>query len=152
MRICALLVACSIVPGALWAKDYYVDPLKGTSSNNGSQASPWKTLQEVFSTGRIFQPGDNIYLLRGDHGAPIITGLNTGDVKIAPLAGHTPVVQSLRFVSASHWDVDGLFVSRKAAPNMVIVSVPQLVNISADSDHITLENAYVFSDFLILID
>lgn len=149
LRMCAFLVACSILPSALWAKNYYVDPREGSSSNNGSQAFPWKTLQEVFASNTTFQAGDVIYLLRGDHGAPIITGLNTGLVVIKPLDGHTPVVQSLRFVKASNWDVNGLFVSPKAAPNMVRVSVPQLVSISEDSTNNILENSYIFSDFLV---
>jgi parallel beta-helix repeat protein len=149
LRLKKLFLACSMIPGVLWAQNYYVDPIKGLSSNNGSQTSPWRTLQEVFQAGKVFQGGDHIYLLRGDHGAPIVKGINSNSVTIQALAGHTPVMQSLRLIGASKWNINGLFIGPKAAPNMQIVSVPQLVSISEDSNNITLENSYIFSDFLV---
>ncbi len=149
LRLKKFLLTCSMLPGALWAQNYYVDPLHGSSSNNGSQQAPWRTLEEMFKAGKKFSAGDHIYLLRGDHGAPVVTGANTGPVSIEALAGHTPVMQSLRVASASNWNINGLFIGPKSAPKMTIVPVSHLVTISGDSHHITLENSYIFSDFLV---
>ncbi len=142
-----LIIVGSLAPSVLWATNYYVDPIHGSNLNTGTKCDPWKTLQQVFENGVSFQSGDHIYLLRGDHGAPIVTGLNTQTVTIEPLEGHTPVLQSLRVSSASHWDIKGLFISPKAAPNMQRIPVPYLVDVSPDSHHIILEDSYVFSDF-----
>jgi hypothetical protein len=75
---------------------FYVDPVKGSMSGDGSRAHPWRTLAEVeknglFATkptpwavatggavtinaGAPIQPGDTVYLLSGDHGEVTIQG------------------------------------------------------------------------------
>jgi hypothetical protein len=75
---------------------FYVDPLGGSASGDGSRAHPWRTLAEVehdglFATkpsileratggmakanpGAPIQPGDTVYLLSGDHGAVTLQG------------------------------------------------------------------------------
>ena len=77
--------------------NYYVDPVHGSMSGNGSQAQPWHTLAEVFDVRNhlianapavymagvgIIKPnpdapiksGDTIYLLSGNHGSPFLQG------------------------------------------------------------------------------
>jgi hypothetical protein len=47
---------------SLWGADYYVSP-RGSDSNPGSQAAPWKSLVKVSQTA--FKPGDRILLEGG---------------------------------------------------------------------------------------
>jgi hypothetical protein len=47
---------------SLWGGDYYVSP-RGSDSNPGSQAAPWKSLTKVSKTA--FKPGDRILLEGG---------------------------------------------------------------------------------------
>jgi hypothetical protein len=90
---------------------YYVDPARGSMSNSGrSLTSPWSTLAAVLETKKPLVGGDVLVLLRGYHGAPLITGVNASDVIIRAMPGHSPAVRSLTFTKASRWDVGGLTV------------------------------------------
>jgi len=44
--------------------DYYISKSTGNNSNNGTINSPWETLSKLSTAG--LQPGDKIYLKRGD--------------------------------------------------------------------------------------
>ena len=90
---------------------YYCDPINGSMSNSGTQASPWKSLQDVFSAKKTFNSGDVIYLLSGAHGSPYITGTHSDYVTIKPLAGENPVIASIQVESASYWAFDGVSFS-----------------------------------------
>ncbi|GAA0940583.1 hypothetical protein GCM10009554_31420 [Kribbella koreensis] len=96
---------------------YYVDPAVGSSSNTGTSASPWRTLEEVFASGKTFAAGDIIYLRNGNHGSPVIRGgVSSGVRTIKAAPGQTPTMKTLRFQSgANHWTVDGVLVSPQEA-------------------------------------
>ncbi|MFI5734878.1 choice-of-anchor Q domain-containing protein [Kribbella sp. NPDC051587] len=114
-----VLLAASLTPAhaAPAAVAYYVDPAAGSSSNPGTAASPWRTLQEVFDSGRTFAAGDVIYLRSGNHGNPVIRGgLSSGLRTIRAEPGQTPRMRTLRFQSgATRWTVDGVVVSPQEA-------------------------------------
>jgi hypothetical protein len=114
-----VLLAAWITPAhaAPAAVAYYVDPALGSSSNPGTAASPWRTLQEVFDSGRTFAAGDVIYLRSGNHGNPAIRGgLSSGIRTIKAEPGQTPRMRTLRFQSgATHWIVDGVVVCPQEA-------------------------------------
>ena len=96
---------------------WYSDPISGSFSNNGrSAATPWPGLQAVLaSKGSSLRPGDTVYLLRGHHGAPLVTGVKGASgappVTLAAAPGHTPVVTTLTFVNAARWKVVGVLVA-----------------------------------------
>lgn len=90
---------------------YYCDPINGSMNNAGTQASPWKSLQDVFEAKKTFNAGDVIYLMSGAHGSPFITGSHTDYVTIKPLSGENPVIASVQVESASYWAFDGLTFS-----------------------------------------
>ena len=90
---------------------YYCDPVNGSMSNPGTQASPWRSLQDVFAAKKKFNSGDVIYLLSGAHGSPFMTGTHTDYVTIKPLTGETPVLASVQVESAAYWAFDGLTFS-----------------------------------------
>lgn len=112
------VLACVLLfsMGSLLAKDYYVNPSSGKNSNSGSSASPWRTLAEVFKSGKRFQGGDTIYLARGYHGAVHITGRNSKDVFIKPIPGHSPAVRYIKMDHASNWNINGLTISKSTTP------------------------------------
>lgn len=114
---CALglfLVLCFI--STLSAKIYYVDPLQGSMNFAGTYEKPWSTLQEVFEAKKSFEPGDILFLRRGYHGMPKITGHNPEDVIIEASPGHSPGLHNLTFKNASHWVVKNLTISKKTTP------------------------------------
>ena len=62
MLVFSFIFTCSLVGVAA---DYYVDATRGDDSNPGINSSlPWKTLAKV--TASSFNPGDNIFLKRGE--------------------------------------------------------------------------------------
>ena len=124
---------CS-VPSGSYNHTYYVDPVNGSMSNNGSEAAPWHTLAEVvnnglvstqmytvpYSTGSALVPhnptgvvhaGDLIYLLSGNHGDVLIQGaVNTDFITVSALPGQTPVLNTLTTEGASKWVFQGLTI------------------------------------------
>ncbi|MCK5781959.1 MAG: discoidin domain-containing protein [Flavobacteriales bacterium] len=90
---------------------YYCDPVNGSMSNSGTEASPWKSLQDVFAAKKTFNSGDVIYLLTGAHGSPFMTGSHSDYVTVKPLNGENPVIASIQVESASYWAFDGLTFS-----------------------------------------
>ncbi len=140
--VSAAVFACAMGFGnAALAADFYVDPQNGSPSGDGSQANPWRTLQEVVEADLIatqnwdslpydsssqLQPkntsapikaGDTIWLMSGYHGAVAITGYyNTSDITIAAAPGESPELASLLIRSAQHWVVRGLLLSPDYAP------------------------------------
>jgi hypothetical protein len=172
LRAALLLAACAVIvnnspaAGALNAATptvtadspsfrtaYYVDPFCGSMSNLGTAAAPWSTLQEVFAAGKTFVEGDVIYLRSGNHGFPVITGDNAGDVTITKQAGHEPVINRIDFIGATHWVLDGVEVHTTAAlPAAHPLTHPvfpvyenTLLRITSASSEITLRNCSIYS-------
>jgi len=119
-----------------FAKTFYVDPASGNSSNDGSQAHPWKTLQEVVDGNKIqsrayahnpyvkgdtlkainqgapVNAGDSLLLNTGYHGdVSIQAALNTDYITISAAPGQSPRVNHLSLSGASKWKIHGLTVS-----------------------------------------
>ncbi|MDD5261993.1 MAG: choice-of-anchor Q domain-containing protein [Methylacidiphilales bacterium] len=103
--------------GAANATDYYCDPVTGSMSNPGTSASPWSTLEAVFTANKTFVAGDVINLRTGYHGFPSIKGNNSGDVTIQAQNGNTPTVKKITasYNAASHWVISGLTISPETA-------------------------------------
>lgn len=111
------------IPGAP-KSIFYVDPVNGSSSGDGSSARPWRTLQEVWDarlingtdrTSGVVHAGDLIYLLGGNHGNVDIAPwngsgkvANTDYITITAFPGAVPIIKTLRFTLASKWVVRGI--------------------------------------------
>jgi hypothetical protein len=96
---------------------YYLDPVSGSMSNPGTSTSrPWPALANVMAARPPLQGGDVLVLMRGYHGAPVITGKYASDVIVRAMPGHTPVVRCLTFDAASHWDIGSLVITAQATP------------------------------------
>src|SRR5688572_29239963 len=91
--VCAALLAASDAR----AEDFYVDPETGSMANDGSQGSPWSTIEEVIAAGRIgtaVGAGDNVWLRSGYHGELLLDGGDyASPITIAAESGQTPRVR-----------------------------------------------------------
>ncbi len=137
----ALVLIVLISPTLANSASYYVDPLSGSDSNDGSSASPWKTLQRLFDEGLIesrdwnkLQYNSNSYLVPKNEGAPIKAGdtiylrsgsygelyiasyYNTTNISIIADSGHTPVFRNIVVRSSRNWLLQGLTVNASAFP------------------------------------
>ncbi len=154
-----------------FATDFYVDPSKGSDSNDGSRQHPWKNLNEVIesrvatqdwdvlpyrkatrliaknSEGKI-KGGDTIWLNSGDYGDLRITGMyNSKPIRIFASAGAKPRFHSMVIRSAAHWELKGLFISpvfgsgKKPSTLAVIMCHGH----TGPTHDITLEDCTIFS-------
>lgn len=98
---------------------FYVDPQKGSMSNDGSAARPWSTLADVLdgkrkliaATAAPIKPGDIIYLNSGDHGnVQLSAAVNKEFITVQAAPGQTPTLRSLRINGAAKWMLVGLKV------------------------------------------
>ncbi|MET9552275.1 choice-of-anchor Q domain-containing protein [Streptomyces sp. NPDC006645] len=129
-------------PPAPTATVYHVDPATGSANNPGTADRPWRTLQEVFASGRTFGAGDTIQLRAGNHGSPVITGGATGVRTIKAAPGATPRMKTLRFASgASRWTVDGVLVSPQEADGTYTTG--NLVQFDAGATQDILQNSQI---------
>jgi peptidoglycan hydrolase-like protein with peptidoglycan-binding domain len=94
---------CAAPSGAPSAHTFYVDPVNGIDTNDGSSAKPWKTLTQAKFAGNIKTPkgpvmgGDTVLLRSGNFGTINITGVTNSDfVTVAPDVGASPVIAYLR--------------------------------------------------------
>jgi hypothetical protein len=101
------------------ATDYYLDPISGSTSNPGTFNSPWTSLEEVAGAGKTFVAGDELILLTGYHGSPLIRGYNDGHVIVRPSPGADVRLGKLLVTSASYWRIRGLKISPSFAPTFV---------------------------------
>jgi len=106
---------------------FYVDPVSGSATGDGSAARPWRTLEEVVNArlietrdqsgavvngGAPIKAGATVWLRSGYHGDVLIQrAFNTSAITIAAQAGHTPRLRRLRVQGAANWVVRGLSVS-----------------------------------------
>lgn len=122
------------VPGL--AATFYIDPVNGSDSGDGTAAAPWRSLQTVLDAGLVesrdwpslpYQPGmslvavnagapihagDTVLLRSGYYGDVSIRSLyNTATITVAAEPGHTPRLRSLLVQSAQNWALRGLSIS-----------------------------------------
>jgi parallel beta-helix repeat protein len=122
-------------PPAPTGHAWYVDPVHGSMSGDGSSAHPWQTLSGVISANLIssqtrgggnptystplkplnpkgvVQPGDVIYLLSGDHGKVYLNGyVNSSFITVMAAPGNTPVLDLLEINGCSNWAFEGLTI------------------------------------------
>ena len=108
------LVGCFIVSSAT---NYYLDPASGSIANDGSEGSPWPTLDQVYDAGKFNSPitgGDTLFLLNGMHFQDAIhfNGVSfTPRVVIMAAAGQDSVkTAGLTFTSCGGFIFDGFKV------------------------------------------
>ena len=130
----ATLLICAIARAT--AADFYIDPVNGSDTGDGSADDPWHSLQAVFDEGLIetqdwpdypyapgmqlvtvnagapVRAGDTLWLRDGYHGDLVIEhAYNTAPIIVAAAPGATPHVRSLIVQAAQNWIVRGLSIS-----------------------------------------
>jgi len=164
-----LVLSAKIVTAA----DFYVDPVNGSMSNDGSKEHPWSTLQEVFDSCKIqtqafvtpynsaspttttkcpsgvVHGGDTINLLSGYQGSlSIIGAVNTDWITVKAAPGATPTFKNILMQSASKWIFDGLSISTSYAPPIAKVTAlfrAENHSYTGPSSYITIKNCNIFS-------
>lgn len=141
-------------------RTFYVDPARGSMTNDGSATRPWSTLKEVLAKGLIanahyntpykadsqsknvnvtgpIRPGDVIYLRSGEHGDVILTGLNDQFITIEAEPGQTPVISQLITYGASKWILRGVTFQNTKGNNWLFQALNHKWH--GPSDNIILE-------------
>lgn len=126
-----------------FSADFYVDPASGTKLGEGSSTKPWRTLQEVITSGFMFGPkakvrgGDTVWLMTGDHGGANLSNMvNTDWVTIKAGRDQKPVLRGLFMKNSAQWAFDGLTICPDAAPG----SIPYAVTVRPVDDLVFINN------------
>ena len=128
------------------ATTYYVDPAKGASGGDGSEARPWKTLAEVVDGGRFHKvkAGDTVLLGTGYHGAVSISGKNADFITIAGGPGQAPTLSRLE-VNGTKWRIKGLTVSPSLGDKPYEDSIITYAE-GGESSEIIVEDCFVYTE------
>lgn len=135
-RIFGLFLCALTAASGARAADFYIDPVNGSPSGDGSAGHPWQTMQQVIddnlvetqvwaslpyapgaalvpvNPGAPVQPGDTLWLRTGFHGAFDVRGAyNSAPITIAAEPGHLPRLSSIKVQSGQHWVFRDLSVS-----------------------------------------
>jgi len=132
----SIILIC-IAPTLGLSTAYYLDPVHGALTNDGSKDSPWPALQTVVEADMIetqqyapipydpnnsllvpknpgaqIQAGDTLYLRSGLHGSFFFRGAFNADyITIMNEEGHQPILRDIRIKAGSHWRFEGLEIS-----------------------------------------
>jgi hypothetical protein len=112
-----LLPGCLLFAAMGHGAEYYLDPATGNSTNPGTRAAPWGSLEAVAAERKTFAAGDVLVLLAGHHGSPVVRGSNPGPVTIRPAAGARATLTRLTIQDGRFWTVEGLEISPEIAAN-----------------------------------
>jgi len=125
---------CDVPRPSERGRTFYIDPVHGSPTNDGSKERPWRTLAEVVDpanhliatrsyiagprdprpiqpinpSGSI-RPGDTLVLMSGDHGAvEMRSDLNDDFIWVVAGPDQTPVIDSMKIYASSHWVFRGV--------------------------------------------
>lgn len=133
-----LVIIMTFISYSCLAATFYVDPINGSMTNNGSYNAPWSTIQDVVDGGKIetitpvsipfvigeptqvknagapVQPGDTILCFGGYQGYLFITGYyNTDFIHVGEVAGEVAEFSGIEIRGSSHWSFDNLTISKE---------------------------------------
>ncbi len=135
-----LLTFLIVLAGPAQAGEFWVDPQAGLPAGDGSEAQPWRSLQEVVEAGLIesrqwesypyqdglglvaknagapVKAGDTIWLRSGYHGEVLIESYyNESPITIAAEPGQEPRLRNIQLRAGANWVLRGLQVSPEYA-------------------------------------
>jgi len=119
---------------------YYIDPINGLDTNDGSYTSPFKTISKI--TDNSFDiDGSVVYLRSGNYGKIDFSRSNSKMVYVVAEEGQHPLAENIRFNFSSNWSVSGFKISPSVASNQ---SNSTYVVISGGSRNIVMKNCEIF--------
>lgn len=128
------------------AADFYVDPAAGSSAGDGSQAKPWKTLQEVVAAGhfgKAIKAGDTVHLKSGIHGEMVVSGgTYSPPISVVADSGQAPKLTRARFSNTSGWLLRGASISPSHGSVSGSITI---VEVQTSASNVTVESSDVFS-------
>ena len=144
MRKIKLLFSLILISNACFASIFYVDPINGNSSGDGSLASPWQTLEQVINdnliesrsyitpydpltaetiiknSGAPIKAGDTIMLYSGMHGELLLYNyINSDFITIKAVLDNNPMIERIHFQAGKNWRLDGLTISSEPYGNYI---------------------------------
>ncbi len=142
---------CEIPRAVVGAKTYYIDPVKGSPSGDGSAARPWQSLATVINskvatsvyktpylTGETLthnaavvplnptapvKAGDTILLMSGDYGNVAFKGVNTDFITVKAAPGQTPKLGLVSFAGSGKWILQGVKVQKEATGFSPLIAI-----------------------------
>ena len=108
---------CLLAAQGAWAADYYVDGVKGSDSNNGASATPFKSFWPLM---HVLQPGDTAHIAPGTYtsglyitvsgvaGKPIVfTGSSSTNLPVIKLTTGYPIqfANGVSYVNVKYFNV-----------------------------------------------
>jgi|GEM_PF-1027618 len=169
---CAFFLMSSVCGSWAFARDFYVDPVKGSKTNDGSAAKPWRSLQEVLNDKKIetrdwpklpyksgmklvlknagapVKGGDTIWLRSGYYGELVLQGHhNAKMLTVAAQAGHTPKFRNIVVKGSANWHFRGLQVSPSFDKKYARVTLVKIESggYRGPTENITFEKGSLFS-------
>jgi parallel beta-helix repeat protein len=144
--------------------DFFCDPLKGTPEGDGSAARPWRTAEEVLTSGKMqwrdakggvanpsapVKAGDNLLLNSGWHGVlRIKAGFNPRPITIKAAPGQEPNVGWVQAQGGTGWVIKGLTVSTALSPTPLSKTPRALVTLgeqgNAENSGLIVEDCFVY--------
>ncbi len=139
-----LLFLCSLTLSfSAYGADYYLSSSKGKDTNNGSEKSPWKTIE--YLNQKVFATGDKILFKRGDvfrgeiKSYKIQPGLNFG----AYGTGENPVISGS--LPITKWKPT---THSALPPNVYEANVSELITVDEKGTENTLEHLFVDGELM----
>jgi parallel beta-helix repeat protein len=164
------ILICLVIQS--FATSFYVDPVNGSNSGDGSPLKPWATAADVFmanliesqegasyphkegnalnvkNSGAPVKAGDTLLLLSGYHGELSISRYyNSEYITIMSKPGATPVVRNVVVSAAAKWRIQGLTVTPQSVnpyKKTVLVTI-ESHNYSGPSRDIEVSDCKLYS-------
>ena len=122
---------------------YYCDPVNGSNSNDGSQASPFSKFSSINWANINLKDDDIIYLMDGHHGSAYFNNqVFNSDVTIKAVNNHQAVFTKIQLVNVKHVKFEGV---KFDATGGTFSTTSPIFYSDNQSTHITVENCIVQS-------
>lgn len=151
--------ASLVIPADAEQTEYYFDYVNGSDENDGTKATPWKTLAKL--EGLSLDPGDKVLFARGAsfHGGVTITSSGTKEAPIILTSygdeGHSPKFTNsdprhlngnVFLIEGRHVIVEDLYFHNgpAAAKGMSAARKMGAVFIARGAEHVTIRNNEIY--------
>ncbi len=136
MKVLLIFIVSISFYMSAYASTFYLDPVNGKITNEGTEQEPWGKLQDVIEAGHFeqnsFSPlpyvdntsevvfknpgyivsGDTLVLLGGLHGEVFLRNyINEANIHIMAKPNHIPILSKIHLQACKNWSFEGLKIS-----------------------------------------